>query len=464
MFYQLDTDNTADIVHEVQEKCEVADSGLELPCLIWPMSLYNGRPGFKKLRNIYDLARLVYQSCNPNMMLQRGKSTYSVVTTCGNFRCIEGTHLKLQERITWDVDAIKLKLVANSQRIEAEADQDIGCLLWTRALKHEYGVISFDGKKHYAHIVSLLISQNLKESPVGSDGRSLIVRHSCSFKHCIEQEHLSFGTALQNGQDRIRDGTNLAGELNPSATITQELAQLIKDSWKPESDPTRQSTNERANQFGVLSSMVYDIDTCKSWAQLPGPRDNVALHQKSQQQKNQGRARGREHIDQGLSAEEYANLASRIEQRLLPTIGISKDPEITSPCQIWQGAITREYGKVTYMYQNLMPHVVIAESVMNAKTPSGLVIRHLCGQKLCCAKEHLCMGTPSQNSADAIRHGDQVCKLSVADVLDIRKTVDASDRKMMRTVAEKYNIQYQTIRKIVLHQTWKFVTDLYDNQ
>lgn len=70
-------------------------------------------------------------------------------------------------------------------------------------------------------------------------------------------------------------------------------------------------------------------------------------------------------------------------------------------CWWWQGHTANGYGRFRgerahrYAYQQLKGEI-----------PEGLMIRHLCGNKLCVNPDHLEPGTMAENAADGIRLGE----------------------------------------------------------
>ena len=60
MFYEVSSDDMAQVVQKVLQKCDIGDNEVDgIPCLIWPLSLNNGRPALWNSREaacrVYDL-------------------------------------------------------------------------------------------------------------------------------------------------------------------------------------------------------------------------------------------------------------------------------------------------------------------------------------------------------------------------------------------------------------------------
>lgn len=457
MFYtHIDDAEISNLQNITLSKSTVQDNG----CVIWNQELRNGRPGWARKegpkKTVYDLRRLFYQAMHAGEELKKDKCRCSVDVTCGNERCFASQHLKLVEPDdSWNPEKVFERLMDGSDRQEPQEDQLVGCLLWKKPKSDGYGKLCVQGVKKGVHILSLLISDNITTTPLGDDGQALLCRHKCTHKHCLEPTHLEWGTAQQNAEDRIRDKTTKIGEDNPSTVITKELAQDIKNSWRTQGHPEFMTIKDRASCFGVKSSMIHDIDNGSSWAYLPGPKA-AAPSEDYRSIKKARRAVAKATRPACLSIADYSKLAKSINTKVKEISDISKDPAIKSPCQIWQGSKVRGYGKITYNYQSFATHLIIAEAAIGSPKSEGTVVRHRCGQKLCCAPDHLVIGTPKENGQDALLHGDLICKLKISDVINIRSEADISDNKGLKVLADKYGISYQYIRMICQNKAWNF--------
>lgn len=105
-----------------------------------------------------------------------------------------------------------------------EKDPVTGCWNWKLRLNPDYGSFCFRKKQYKAHRMSYAVFNG----PIPKD---LFVLHKCDNSKCINPDHLFVGTQLDNIKDCRRKGRNNpnAGEQNGRATLTQEIANRIRE-------------------------------------------------------------------------------------------------------------------------------------------------------------------------------------------------------------------------------------------
>lgn len=82
------------------------------------------------------------------------------------------------------------------------------------------------------------------------------------------------------------------------------------------------------------------------------------------------------------------------------------------------------------------------------------VTRHLCGNPCCVNPDHLCFGTRSENSIDALNHGFKRAKLAPEKVREIR----ANPLNLtVHQFAAQYSISSHVIRNVTRGSTWSHV-------
>jgi len=133
------------------------------------------------------------------------------------------------------------------------------CVIWP--FSHDargYGVIRVDGKMRKAHRESLLFHRG--DPPAD---KPLACHGPCHTKDCINPDHLSWGNASSNAQDRGRDGSQLQGELFPVRKLRDcdviEMRRLREEGV---------SCKDLAERFGVSRPLVSRICRRLKWAHL----------------------------------------------------------------------------------------------------------------------------------------------------------------------------------------------------
>lgn len=98
-----------------------------------------------------------------------------------------------------------------------------GCWLWTGPTKtYGYGIASYRRRNYRAH----RLAYELFYGPFDS---GLLVLHLCRNRHCVNPDHLYLGTAQDNANDAINDGTTLKGQKNKASTLgNADVVQIKK--------------------------------------------------------------------------------------------------------------------------------------------------------------------------------------------------------------------------------------------
>lgn len=139
------------------------------------------------------------------------------------------------------------------KRFESYLNKTDSCWLWKGGKDIKgYGIFFYKGRTTFAHRVSLLLYNKVKELTPG-----LVVRHSCRNTSCVNPNHLSEGTKIQNSQDKDRDGTSLKGERCHFSKLNWEIAEEIRSS-----NDTRKNL---AVIYDVSVSCITSLINNKSW-------------------------------------------------------------------------------------------------------------------------------------------------------------------------------------------------------
>lgn len=140
------------------------------------------------------------------------------------------------------------------------------CWLWIGGRDSwGYGAINIKGKQTGAH----RFAWELANGPI-SEGK--FVLHDCPAgdnPSCVNPAHLRLGTHAENMADRQRKGrcARPAGEKNPRAKLTEDLARLIHARHA-----SGESQGSIARSLHVSRTAVYQVLVGKRWAYLGLPK------------------------------------------------------------------------------------------------------------------------------------------------------------------------------------------------
>jgi len=113
----------------------------------------------------------------------------------------------------------------------------------------------------YAHRLSYFLKYG--PIPVGADGKTLLVCHTCDNRLCVNPAHLFIGTDGDNMRDKTSKGRNFnpIGELSPTAKLSAEQVLTIRND--------RRTARTIASDYGVSVVTVNEIRSNKTWSHLP---------------------------------------------------------------------------------------------------------------------------------------------------------------------------------------------------
>lgn len=137
---------------------------------------------------------------------------------------------------------------------------DSACWLWIGPVAgNGYGQLQVNGQRTWAH----RLSYELHRGPI-PDG--LMVRHVvCHTPLCVNWRHLDVGTAQDNMDDALRDGTreHLKGPTHPLARLTPDDVRAIRSGHE-----RGDSYAILARRYGVSKPTIASIISGKTWGHV----------------------------------------------------------------------------------------------------------------------------------------------------------------------------------------------------
>lgn len=146
----------------------------------------------------------------------------------------------------------KFKAKRNTDNFYTRCEKTQTCWNWTGNLNmHGYGYAMFKGKVWIAHRYSYFLSKG--DIPEGME-----VLHSCDNRKCVNPDHLSIGTHMDNMIDMIRKGRH---------------AHILSNQTKIKIANSNKSTSELALSFGVSERTIRNVRTkgAEHWARMLNP-------------------------------------------------------------------------------------------------------------------------------------------------------------------------------------------------
>lgn len=131
-----------------------------------------------------------------------------------------------------------------------------------------------------------------------------------------------------------------------------------------------------------------------------------------------------------------------------------------SGCWLWTGSVFSDgYGRAQIWNRGDRAHRV-AYKIANGQIPNGQLVCHTCDTPKCCRPSHLFLGTPQDNTQDAIRKGrvktvgqdNRNSKLTEAQVISIRKKFAAGARKW--ALSQEFGVNAEMVMHIVRGKHW----------
>lgn len=125
----------------------------------------------------------------------------------------------------------------------------------------------------------------------------------------------------------------------------------------------------------------------------------------------------------------------------------------TAMCWIWCGQTVSGYGR----FREERAHRY-AYQLHRGPIPEGMMIRHMCGNKLCVNPSHLEVGTMADNAADGLHLGERLFGekngRSKITALDARYIINNPEGLTGAALARKFGVSAATISLIRSGRRW----------
>ncbi len=143
----------------------------------------------------------------------------------------------------------KLKFIQDATKTNID-----DCILWPWAKVQGYAKMKVQGK--VISVSRRVCIEAHGEPPEGKNEAA----HSCVNKHCINRNHLSWKSRVENEKDKIRDGTTNRGERSHLAKLTNRDVRIIRYRLRK-----GEYEANIALDYGVAELTILDIKQRKTW-------------------------------------------------------------------------------------------------------------------------------------------------------------------------------------------------------
>lgn len=134
--------------------------------------------------------------------------------------------------------------------------QNNECVLWPLSQTEGYGHLGYKSKTYRVHVLVCEAVHGPK--PMAS----LHAAHECGNSLCCNPRHLSWKTAFENAQDKLRHGTAMRGVRHHQAKLTEDDVLAIRSL---RGKVTRKNI---ALQFGIGRATVDNVIDKTTWKHL----------------------------------------------------------------------------------------------------------------------------------------------------------------------------------------------------
>jgi len=148
------------------------------------------------------------------------------------------------------------------------------------------------------------------------------------------------------------------------------------------------------------------------------------------------------------------DVLSRFEDKFLP--------EPNSGCWIWEAGARKTPSK-SYMQPwfrwpgESMPGARASWKLYRGEIPQGSHVLHICHNPLCVNPDHLYLGTHEDNMRDLKRSGRGRGGKGATPEDTVRGIKNAQDGASALSVAKKFNVNAETVRRIWSGERWSHI-------
>ena len=130
----------------------------------------------------------------------------------------------------------------------------------------------------------------------------------------------------------------------------------------------------------------------------------------------------------------------------------------TNECWLWVGNLSGGYAKLTINTRPVMVHRRVYEQHHNKRLPKGLVVMHICDNKLCVNPSHLKEGTNLDNIRDHFsknRGFDADGNKELKEVLFVRLNNESKNLLVKAQMIEDFSSLSQWARRVLIKEARK---------
>lgn len=142
---------------------------------------------------------------------------------------------------------------------KVETTLEDACWNWKAGTNHDgYGLFQLGPKLLRAHRVAYALRH-------GAAPDSLVLRHQCDNRRCVNPSHLLPGTKKQNMEEAVERGRNAHGERHGRAKLDEAKVLNLRLRYR-----AGEPIGILAAEFGVAGPVAYRAATGRTWAHIGG--------------------------------------------------------------------------------------------------------------------------------------------------------------------------------------------------